>query len=84
VYLVSAADKLHNARATLADFRAVGHDVWNRFNAGRTSTLQNYDNLIMTYRLGPADGRRGRIIDELEWTVNALRRESSAETTLVT
>jgi hypothetical protein len=34
---VSAADKLHNARAIVADLRRVGPAVWDRFNpdAGR-------------------------------------------------
>jgi len=31
VALVSACDKLHNARAILADLRSVGADLWNRF-----------------------------------------------------
>lgn len=30
--LVSLADKLHNARAILRDFRDVGDELWNRFN----------------------------------------------------
>ncbi|OBA78147.1 phosphohydrolase [Mycobacterium sp. 1164966.3] len=30
--LVSLADKLHNARAILRDFRDVGEELWNRFN----------------------------------------------------
>lgn len=30
---VSLADKLHNARAILLDFRSVGDDLWSRFNA---------------------------------------------------
>jgi (p)ppGpp synthase/HD superfamily hydrolase len=82
-YLVSVADKLHNARATLADFRAGGHSVWDQFNAGRTSILQTYDNLIMTYRLGPPDERRVPVVDELEAVVNALRLESAPERALV-
>ena len=32
---VSCADKLHNARSILADKRAVGEQVWDRFNRGR-------------------------------------------------
>lgn len=35
VYLVSAADKLDNARATLNDLRSQGDTVWERFNGGR-------------------------------------------------
>src|SRR5450759_5519982 len=33
VLLVSVADKLHNARCTLADYRVEGEDVWIRFHA---------------------------------------------------
>jgi predicted outer membrane protein len=35
VLRVAAADKLHNAQATLQDLRAEGPKVWDRFNAGR-------------------------------------------------
>ncbi len=34
VRLVSAADKLHNARSILADLRAVGDELWDRFTGG--------------------------------------------------
>ena len=33
VRLVSSADKLHNARAILGDYRALGEAVWERFPA---------------------------------------------------
>jgi len=39
VRLVSAADKLHNARAILADYRSVGESLWQRFHGGKTGTL---------------------------------------------
>src|SRR5215204_2584660 len=32
VRLVSSADKLHNARAVLSDYRLLGEDLWTRFN----------------------------------------------------
>jgi hypothetical protein len=35
VRLVSAADKLYNARAILADFRKLGDEVWTRLPGGR-------------------------------------------------
>ena len=35
VRLVSAADKLHNARTVLSDYRVLGEDLWERFNGGR-------------------------------------------------
>lgn len=39
VRLVAAADKLHNARSILADYRTVGDAVWERFNGGRAGML---------------------------------------------
>jgi (p)ppGpp synthase/HD superfamily hydrolase len=39
VRLVSAADKLHNARAILADYKRVGETLWDRFSGGREGTL---------------------------------------------
>lgn len=42
VLLVSAADKLHNARALLADYRRHGEALWTRFNGKRAGTLWYY------------------------------------------
>ena len=42
VRLVSAADKLHNVRSILRDFRKEGHALWARFNAPRHDTLWYY------------------------------------------
>ena len=39
VLLVSAADKLHNARTILADYRVLGDDLWPRFNGKKKGTL---------------------------------------------
>jgi hypothetical protein len=43
-WLVSASDKLHNARAILGDFRAEGLGVFERFNleAGVDGTIGYY------------------------------------------
>jgi GTP pyrophosphokinase len=51
--LVSACDKLHNARAIVADHRA-GHDVFARFKAGKSGTLWYYGELVkaLTARMG--------------------------------
>src|ERR1035438_7973254 len=35
VRLISAADKLYNARAILEDYRQIGPQVWERFKRGR-------------------------------------------------
>lgn len=49
--IVSAADKLHNLRALLRDYRQVGDDLWARFNpeAGRTGTLAYHRALAELY-----------------------------------
>jgi len=68
---VSAADKVHNARSMLGDYREVGDDLWGRFNEGVDSQLWNYGCLIDIFR------RRfpGRLTDELVRTVDALWAE---------
>jgi (p)ppGpp synthase/HD superfamily hydrolase len=48
--LVSAADKLHNARAILADYRLLGDDLWERFNASKTDQLWYYRQLVRAFR----------------------------------
>lgn len=40
--LISAADKLHNARSILRDMTTIGDSVWNRFTATREQTLWYY------------------------------------------
>jgi (p)ppGpp synthase/HD superfamily hydrolase len=44
--LVSAADKLHNVRSILADYRDEGESIWARFNGGREGTLWYYRVLL--------------------------------------
>jgi (p)ppGpp synthase/HD superfamily hydrolase len=49
VLLVSCADKLHNARAILADYRRHGEVLWERFNGGRDDVLWYYRELARTF-----------------------------------
>ena len=70
---VSAADKLHNARAILEDYREIGEDLWQRFNAGKKGVLWYYPALIEAYRQGNAPKR---LVDELERTIEELKRIS--------
>src|SRR5215203_460959 len=49
VRLVSAADKLHNARAILADLRVLGDALWGRFTGGKEGTLWYYRALVGAY-----------------------------------
>src|SRR6266540_3187864 len=48
--LVSAADKLHNARAILADLHRHGDAVWQRFTADRAGVLWYYRSLVTAFR----------------------------------
>jgi (p)ppGpp synthase/HD superfamily hydrolase len=71
VLLVSAADKLHNAGATLADLKRDGASVWNRFKGGRDGTIWHYTILLDIYSKS-ADSRVRGIAAELEPVVAAL------------
>ena len=65
VLLVSCADKLHNARAIVADLRVVGTAVFDRFSGGRDGTLWYYEALAEVFgRRGPRDlaAELGRIV----------------------
>jgi (p)ppGpp synthase/HD superfamily hydrolase len=53
--LVSIADKVHNARTILSDYKLVGEEVWSRFNGGRRGTLWYYRALSDAFKeLTPA------------------------------
>ncbi|MFS8886051.1 HD domain-containing protein [Synechococcus sp. H70.2] len=45
VLLVAAADKLHNARCLLRDFRQLGDQLWERFSGGKEGSLWYYRSL---------------------------------------
>ena len=66
--LVSAADKLHNARAILADYRQVGDRLWARFNKDADS-LWYYRALVNAFRNTKAPVA---LIDELQRVVAEL------------
>lgn len=48
--LVSAADKVHNARSIIADLRKVGLDVFERFTGKREGTLWYYKALAQEFQ----------------------------------
>lgn len=71
--LVSCADKLHNARAIVADLRALGDAVFDRFKGGKEGTLWYYRTLAATFaELGPSG-----LAAELEVTVTEMERLAS-------
>jgi (p)ppGpp synthase/HD superfamily hydrolase len=68
VRLVSAADKLHNARSVLADYREFGESVWERFQGKRDGTLWYYRSLVDEFRKRDANP----LVNQLERVVNEL------------
>lgn len=68
IRLVSAADKLHNVRTILADYRLEGDSVWNRFSGRRDGTLWYYRAVLNVL----LQGTRNRLIGELERAVQEL------------
>ena len=48
--LVSCADKLHNARSILNDYRVLGEAVWERFKGSKEATLWYYRSLVEAFR----------------------------------
>lgn len=70
VRLVSAADKLHNARSVLADLRSVGDALWQRFNGGKEGTLWYYRALVEAFEAAGSNP----VVEELDRVVNELER----------
>jgi GTP pyrophosphokinase len=69
VRLVSAADKLHNSRQILADYRDVGDKVFERFTGRREGTLWYYDALLKEF----LRTKRNRLVNEFERVVGELQ-----------
>jgi GTP pyrophosphokinase len=70
--LVSAADKLHNARAILSDYRRMGEVLWGRFNK-ESDQLWYYEALVSAFRKRDLEQRA--LIDELALVVEQLRQQ---------
>ena len=68
VRLVSAADKLHNARSVLTDFREIGEPVWERFQGKRDGTLWYYRALLREFKRK----KTNRLVCELERVIMDL------------
>jgi len=69
VRLVSAADKLHNARSIVKDYREIGEALWSRFKGGKAGTLWYYRSLVAEFRraeLTPLVEELARVVAELE------------------
>ncbi len=68
IRLVSAADKLHNVRTILADYRRDGDSVWDRFSGHREGTLWYYRAVLDVLR----EGKPNPLVDELHRVVTEL------------
>ncbi|MEI6441554.1 MAG: HD domain-containing protein [Nostocales cyanobacterium ELA583] len=69
VLLVSAADKLHNVRSILKDYRMIGDAVWERFQGGKEGTLWYYRSLadaFQKHQITPLVAELERVVSELE------------------
>ena len=79
VRLVSCADKLHNARAILADYRRHGEELWQRFNAGREDILWYYGELARIF----SDRGPEQLAAELDIGSGAIARRGRAKYDLI-
>lgn len=71
VQLISAADKLYNARTILSDYRDIGNRVFERFKRGGDEQLWYFSELLRVFRGHPAN----RIVDEFARVVNELKEK---------
>ena len=67
-HLVSAADKLHNARHILSDYHQDGEMIWSRFHGKRRGTLWYYRALLKEFRRR----KPNRLVNDLERVVFEL------------
>lgn len=72
--LVSASDKLHNARAIVHNLREDGDSVWERFKAGKKGALWYYRALVTAFR----QHGKSELIDELDRVVTEMERLAGA------
>jgi hypothetical protein len=69
---VSCADKVHNARSILFDYRTQGEALWSRFSASADETLWYYEELVKAFK----ETGGGRLVEELERVVREIGRLS--------
>ena len=75
VRLVCAADKLHNARSILSDYRNLGEGLWQQFKGRKEGTLWYYRALVDAL---DSSGRTP-LVDELDRVVGDIERLAAAQ-----
>ena len=73
---MSAADKLHNARAIRTDYREVAEALWSRFSGGKAGVLWYYRALVEAFRKTQSTP----LVEELDRIVSELEEISAART----
>jgi (p)ppGpp synthase/HD superfamily hydrolase len=79
VRLVSAADKLHNARAILREYRQRGETLWGHFRGGRDGTLWYYRAAVEALKAAgpnPLIEELDRVVSEIERLVSSAPADS--------
>ncbi len=77
VLLISAADKLYNAKSILDDFNEIGAKVFERFKRGADQQLWYFDELLKIFLTHPPN----RIVKDLKRVVQELHAVIEAEGT---
>lgn len=77
ILLVSAADKLHNARSIVSDLWRHGAATWDRFTGGRDGSLWYHRALVDAFRANPA--HPAALVDELDRTVTEMETLAGAD-----
>ncbi len=75
VLLISAADKLYNAKTILDDYKDIGPAVFERFKRGAKEQLWYFDELLKIFRGHPPN----RIVNDLERVVRELHELTSCD-----
>ena len=75
-YLVSLADKVHNVRSVVSDYRILGENLWEAFHGGREGKLWYYRTLLEIYRRQAPESCQP-LVDELEEAFAELEQLSS-------
>jgi (p)ppGpp synthase/HD superfamily hydrolase len=70
IRLVVAADKLHNVRSLLRDYRSQGEAIWRHFKGGREKTLWYYRAVAEVLKISGTTP----LVEELDRAVAALER----------
>ncbi|MGA2570566.1 MAG: HD domain-containing protein [Terracidiphilus sp.] len=73
--LISAADKLYNAKAILDDFKEIGPRIFDRFKRGPEKQLWYFNELLAVFR----PRLRSRLVGEFERIVRELEQRIVAK-----